>query len=310
MTEGVLVSRSYAAKRGYLVSPDRDLLAFGAANITAGASLSFSVGSSTSRTAAMDQLGSRTQLPSLVLALGAFILLLVGTDLLAQIPSPAIGAVVTVAVLRLLGIGELREIFTQSRYEFAIGLACLIGVLVLGPLGGLFLAFVLALVNLARRASRPEITVLAAAPDADGAPVELVQSEDLPGALSAARPTAIVIRFAAPVFFANGAVLTNRVADVVREAGPGLEAVIIDAEAITDIDVTGVDALREVEDTLGNAGITLAVSRLRPGLKDRLHRFGLLVDVPEFETNREALAALPRPSITSAARPSSGEEQA
>lgn len=282
MAEGVLVSRSYASKRGYAVNPDRDVLAFGAANVAAGASLSFSVGSSTSRTAAMDQLGSRTQLPSLVLALGAFVLLLVGTDLLSQIPSPAIGTVVTVAVLKLLGLGELKEIFVQSRYEFGIGLVCLIEVLVLGPLGGLFLAFVLDLINLARRASQPEVTVLTAV-ETSGTPI--IASPE------GTQPAAIVIRFAAPLFFANGAVLTNRLTEILRDAGPDLKAVIIDAEAITDIDVTGADALRSVEKSPRDAGITLAVSRLRPGLRDRLRRFDLLVDAPEFDTNREALMA-------------------
>ena len=61
------------------------------------------MGSSTSRTAAMDQAGSRTQLPSLVLAAGTLLLLLFGTALLADIPSPAIGAIVAVAILPLLG---------------------------------------------------------------------------------------------------------------------------------------------------------------------------------------------------------------
>ena len=64
------------------------------------------MGSSTSRTAAMDQAGSRTQLPSLVLAVGTLLLLLFGTALLADIPSPAIGAIVGVAILPLLGIRE------------------------------------------------------------------------------------------------------------------------------------------------------------------------------------------------------------
>lgn len=97
--EGLLVARSYAEKRRYPDDANRDLLAFGVGNVAAGMSGSFSVGSSTSRTAAMDQAGSRTQLPSLVLAVGSLLLLLFGTALLADIPSPAIGAIVGVAVL-------------------------------------------------------------------------------------------------------------------------------------------------------------------------------------------------------------------
>lgn len=100
--EGLLVSRSYAEKRRYSVDANRDLFAFGAANIAAGFQSSFTVGSSTSRTAAMDQAGSRTQLPSIVLACGTLLLLLFGTALLTDIPSPAIGAIVGVAILPLL----------------------------------------------------------------------------------------------------------------------------------------------------------------------------------------------------------------
>src|SRR5690606_5577218 len=77
--EGLLVSRSYGEKRGYSTNPSQDLLAFGVSNLAAGASGSFTVGSSTSRTAAMDQVGSRTQMPSLVLAAGTLLLLLFGT---------------------------------------------------------------------------------------------------------------------------------------------------------------------------------------------------------------------------------------
>lgn len=284
MAEGVLVSRSYGARRGYPVSADRDLLAFGAANVAAGMSVSFAVGSSTSRTAAMDQLGSRTQVPSLVLALGAFVLLLVGTDVLAQIPSPVIGAVVSVAVLGLLGVAELRKILHQSRYEFGIGILCLLGVLTLGPLGGLFLAFVLALVNLARRASHPEIDLLAASSPTDATPVRVSPAESASGV--------IVVRFAAPLFFANGSQLTDRVTELVQNADGRLRAIVLDAEAITDIDVTGAEALHEVAEMLLRQGVDLAMSRLRPGLRERFERFELLDGVQTFDTNRAALVEL------------------
>jgi hypothetical protein len=59
----------------------------GAANVASGLSSGFTIGSSTSRAAAMDQAGSRTQLLLLVMAAGALLLLLFGADLLADIPS-------------------------------------------------------------------------------------------------------------------------------------------------------------------------------------------------------------------------------
>lgn len=324
MAEGVLVSRSYATQRGYQVNSDRDLLAFGAANVASGLSMSFSVGSSTSRTAAMDQLGSRTQLPSLVMAAGAFVLLLVGTDVLAQIPSPAIGAVVAMAVLGLLGIPEFKEIKRLSTYEFAIAVACLLGVLVLGPLRGLFLAFILALINLARRAASPEVDVLIS-----GNSTEPTTSTSTPASTNTSTNTGhadtsttpgfhsapvladpatnsstadvAVLRFAAPLFFANGQVFTDRVAQLVAQRDPQLRALVLDMEGITDIDVTGAESLTQALDALAGANIQLAVARLRPGLRARLTKFGLLADVPEFPTNREALLALRRPESSSTA---------
>ncbi|MBS1907004.1 MAG: SulP family inorganic anion transporter [Actinobacteria bacterium] len=286
MAEGLLVSRSYAEKNGYRTDPNRDLLAFGAANLAAGLSASFTVGSSTSRTAAMDQLRSRTQVPSLVLAIGALLLLLFGTALLAQIPSPAIGAVVAVAVWSLLGIGELRRLWAQSHAEFAVAAACFLGVLVLGPLGGLLLAFVLSLINLARRASSPAIDVLVGSEDPQ---VSLLTTTEAPQATA---PGVLVLRFSGPVFFANGARLAARIRSRVDAVADPLHALVLDLEAVTDVDVTGAESLRRLLEGLRARGLALGCTRLRPDLRDRLAHFGLLDGVTEYPTNRDAVAAL------------------
>jgi len=143
MAEGLLVSRKYGQKRGYSTNPDRDLFGFGIANLASGITGGFTVGSSTSRTAATDQLGSRTQVPTLVAAVGTLLLLVFGTGLLEHIPSPAIGAIVAVAVLPLLGFVELAELWRLRRFEFGVGAVCFLGTLLLGPIVGIVLAFVL-----------------------------------------------------------------------------------------------------------------------------------------------------------------------
>ncbi len=265
MAEGVLMSRTYAHKHGYEVDADRDLLAFGAANVAAGLSTSFAVGSSTSRTAAMDQAGSRSQLPSVVLAVGTVLLLLFGTELLAEIPAPAIGAVVAVAVVGLLGIHDFREIARYSRYEAGIALICLLGVLVLGALPGLLIAFVFSLINLARRASSPEVS-----------------TEVVGGVL--------IVRFAGPVFFANGGVLRDSVLDAAHSE-EGLRAIVLDAEGVGDVDVTGRSSWERLLDELEPLGLPIAITRVRPGLRDRLESFELADRMQEFATNRAAVAA-------------------
>src|SRR5690606_38811567 len=114
IAEGLMIARRAAERHGDSWRPAPDLAALGPANVAAGLSSSFAVGPSTSRTAAMEEAGSRSQVPSLVLAAGATLLILFGTDLLALVPLPAIGAIIAVAVLRLLGVGELRELWRVS----------------------------------------------------------------------------------------------------------------------------------------------------------------------------------------------------
>ncbi|MFD4421682.1 SulP family inorganic anion transporter [Agromyces sp. NPDC058484] len=291
--EGLLVSRSYGEKRAYPTNPNRDLFAFGLGNIAAGASASFAVGSSTSRTAAMDQAGSRTQLPSLVLAAGTLLLLLFGTALLADIPSPAIGAIVGVAILPLLGVREFAALWRQDRFEFVVGAACFLVTLFIGAIPGILVAFVLALVNLAERAANPAIDVLATS----GEPTDSLLDEAPSGAVTA--PGIVVIRLAAPLFFANGSVFADAVKRAVGAAdaaghGP-VRHVVIDMEAVTDLDVTGAETFEALLAWLDRHGIELGFSRVRPEMRTRLVELGLLGDRQAYETNRAAIVALVNP---------------
>lgn len=286
--EGLLVSRAYGEKNHYPTHPNRDLLAFGVVNVAAGASGSFSVGSSTSRTAAMDQAGSRTQLPSLVLAAGTLLLLLFGTALLADIPSPAIGAIVGVAILPLLGIREFAALWRLDRFEFAIAAVCFLVAVFIGPIAGIVVAFVLALVNLARRAANPAIDVLAL----NDSPASSLLGEAPAGSVTA--PGVIVVRMAAPLFFANGNVFTQAVKTAVTAAGgaAAVHHVVIDMEAVTDIDVTASESFAALREWLDAQPISLSFSRVRSGARPRLEQFGVIRGDTVYATNRAAIEAL------------------
>jgi sulfate permease, SulP family len=290
IAEGLLVARSYANKRGYPDQPNRDLLAFGVANISSGFTGGFTVGSSTSRTAAVDQVGSRTQLPSIVAAVGTLLLLILGTGLLEHVPSPAIGAIVAVAVLPLVGIPRLVQIYRMSRFEFAVGAVCFLGTLVLGPIIGIVLAFVLSLLNLALRASRPAIDYLSSNDMPGGSLLPLK-----PGIVMAV-PGVSIVRFAAPLFFANASALDDAIRKaVVAGSGSGLAHIVLDCEAVTDVDVTGAEALAELREWLATQRVQLHYSRVRPSLELLLQQLDLHDGTTVFGTNRQALDALGAP---------------
>lgn len=286
VAEGLLVARSYSDRHHYRTSPNRDLLAFGLGNIAAGASGSFAIGSSTSRTAAMDQAGSRTQVPSLVLAVGTLLLLLFGTALLTDIPSPAIGAVVGVAILPLLGGRQLVALWRLDRFEFAVAAVCFLVTLFVGAIPGIIVAFVLALINLARRAARPPIDVLSESGDPAGSLLDGAA----PGAVTA--PGVVVVRMAAPLFFANADMFAEAVKSAVSTESSKVHHLIVDMEAVTDVDVTAAESFAALRAWLHDHDVDLCFSRVRPGAEARLRRFGIISDEVLFTTNRAAVAAL------------------
>ncbi|MFV0432587.1 MAG: SulP family inorganic anion transporter [Leucobacter sp.] len=305
VAEGLLVARSYAEKRHYTTEPDRDLFAFGLANVAAGAQGGFAVGSSTSRTAAMDQAGSRTQLPSLVLAVGTLLLLMFGTALLADIPNPAIGAIVGVAVIPLLGVREFRELWRLDRFEFAVGAACFLVTLFVGAIPGILVAFVLALINIAKRAANPAIDVL----EAGDSPADSLLEDASEGRITA--PGIVVVRMAAPLFFANGDVFSQAVRRAVTGPGEGVvHHVVLDMEAVTDADVTAAESFDGLREWLDTRGVTLSFSRMRTRTRDRLARLGVLGDETVYATNREAVEALGLRSARSPPRPAPPREPA
>nr|WP_305847253.1 sodium-independent anion transporter [Herbiconiux sp. VKM Ac-2851] len=154
-----------------------------------------------------------------------------------------------------------------------------------GAIPGIVVAFVLALINLARRASSPAIDVL----EADGEPGSSLLDSAPQGSPTA--PGVLVIRMAAPLFFANGTVFTDAVTTALG-ATPGIEHVVIDLEAVTDIDVTAAEAFEALKGTLAERSVTLAFSRPRRQIVDRMRVLGLLGNETVYPTNRAAIAAL------------------
>ncbi len=287
IAEGLLVARRYAEKNGYSVNPNRDLAAFAGANVASGLTGGFTVGSSASRTAAMDSSGARTQLPTIVAAVLTLLLVIFGTALLANIPSPAIGAIVAVAVVPLLGISDFPRLWRLSRFEFVIAAVCFLCALLLGPIIGGFVAFVLSLVNVVKRASSPPVDVLAS----DGTPQGTLHAADADTTLTA--PGVIVLRFAGPLFFANAGVFQAEVQRVVRAGIPdGATHLVLDFEAITDVDVTAASRVGETLDWVGTHGLDVSVSRMRASVAARFAHFGLFTDVEHFATNHDAIDKL------------------
>jgi high affinity sulfate transporter 1 len=287
LCEGLLLVRRYSSKHGYKADGDQVLFAYGVANLAAGFTGSLVTGNSASRSAAMDAAGARSQLPSLVAAGTITLVMLFFTDMLAFLPNAALAGIVANAVLSLIEVHALRELWWMRRSEFWIAAACLLSVLALGPLRAVVIAFLLSTIDVIRRASRPDTSALLEAPDgsyfAPAGVGDAVTSSGL-----------VVYRFGAPLYFANATLFLDEIEQLVARAPAPVRWFVLDAEAMVDVDTTGAEVLRQAIAMLAKQDITFAVSRADRSFRSWLEKYELmqLIDQRRFyPTNRHAAAA-------------------
>ena len=287
LAEALLLVRSYDRKYGSRSDGNQVLFAYGVANVAGGVTGSLITGPSASRSAAMDDAGVKNQRPSLVAAGTIAVVMLFFTEELASLPTAALAGVVASAVLSLIEVGELRELWQMRRSEFWIAAVCLISVLALGPLRAVIIAFLLATIEVLRRASTPGTWVLKEATDGSHfVPEEVEHAPDTPGL--------IVYRFGAPLYFANVTLFEEEIEKLVAQSDTQVKWFVLDTEAMLDIDTTGAEVLHQVLTWLDSQGVTVALSRTNQTTTVLLEHYHLLELIGKdrlYPTNRHAIAA-------------------
>ena len=287
LCEALLLVRSTSRKHNTKADGNQVLFAYGMTSIASGFTGSLVSGPSASRTAAMDASGSRTQLSSLVAAVVVALVMVFFTKELAYLPTAALAGVVASAVLNLIEVGELRELWQMRRSEFWVAAVCLLSVLVFGPLEAVIIAFLLATIDLLRRAARPGTWVLKEAPDGSHFVPEETDHAPEPSGL-------IIYRFGAPLYFANATFFEEEVEKLVTQAVTPVKWFVLDAEAMVDIDTTGEQTLHQVLKWLAKRDVTFALSRANQTTTALLAQYHLLELIGKNRvcpTNRHAIVA-------------------
>jgi MFS superfamily sulfate permease-like transporter len=287
-SDNVLTARAFAARGGYRIEAQRELLALGAVNVGSGLVQGFPVSSSGSRTALGDALGSRSQRFSLVALAVVVLALLFLRPLLALFPRAALAAVVIYAALRLIDLGEFQRMRQFKRSEFRLALITLAGVLLTDILTGVALAVAFSVLDLFARLMRPNDAVMGEVPRLAG----LHDVSDWEGATTI--PGLLIYRYDAPLCFANAEHFRSRALAALEAEASAVRWFVLNAEAIVEIDITAADVLLELQNTLRQRGIRLAMARVKQDLYQQLGRAGLVAAIGEesfFPTLPTAVAA-------------------
>ena len=266
-----VLSRSFAARTKTYVDPNQEMVGLGAANVAAGFFQGFPISSSSSRTPVAEAAGARTQLTGVVGALSVALLLLVAPDLLQNLPSSALAAVVIASAIGLIEVTDLGRIFRIQRWEFWLSIVCTVGVAVFGAIPGIGLAIVIAVIEFLWDGWRPYSAVLGRAEGLEG----YHDIQRYPDARLI--PGLVLFRWDAPLFFANAELFRDRVLDAVAASPTPVRWVVVAAEPVTSVDVTAADIVAELDETLDAAGIELCFAEMKDPVKDKLKRFGLFL---------------------------------
>jgi high affinity sulfate transporter 1 len=270
-----VLSRTYAARLGDHVDPNQEMVGLGAANLAAGFFQGFPISSSSSRTPVAETAGAHTQLTSVVGALAIGFLLLAAPNLLQDLPSAALAAVVIASAIGLFEVADLKRIYRIQQWEFWLSIACFVGVAAIGVIPGIGLAIVIAIIEFLWDGWRPHSAVLGRADGVKG-------YHDITRYPDARRiPGLVLFRWDAPLFFANAEFFKERVLDAVAKSPTPVRWVVVTAEPVTSVDVTACDTVAELDAALHARGIEFCFAELKDPVKDKLKRFGLFAQLGE-----------------------------
>ena len=287
VAQSAATARFYAVRHHQRLDEDADLVGLSAANAAAALSGTFVVDGSPTQTAMVESSGGQSQIAQIATAVVVALVLLFLTGPLQYLPRCALGAIVFVIAVRLVDVRGLLAIRRESPGEYALAVFTAAIVVLVGVEQGIVIAMVLSLLRVVAHSYHPHTGVLV---PRESGPWELVAAA--PGVVS--EPGLVIYRFGAALFYANAERFSDEIRDIVGPAPSVVRWVLVDAEAIPNIDYTAARMMRTLEEDLADRGVELAFARVSFSLESDLARHGLLeVILPSriFLRLHDALAA-------------------
>jgi SulP family sulfate permease len=270
------VSGQVLGKRGgYAVDGNQEFLGLGAANIGSALIGGFPVNGSQSRSFTAADVGAKSQAMNIGVLVLVILTLLFLTPLFAPLPKSALAGVIIVVAFGLLEPVAFRDLARVDRREVGLALFTAAIVVAVGMIAGVLVTIVLSLFLVAIRAAQPHRIFLVRVPGTDSfRGVDSVAD-------GAVVPGLVVYRFDAPLFFANAQLLADDIEAAVADGATPepVRWVVIDAEAIGDVDSSGSGVLADLADGLRERGITLSLARLKAAVSEYLDRAGVMEKV-------------------------------
>lgn len=269
--ESVSVAKTLAAKRRQKVDPNQELIALGAASMSAGVSSGYPVTGGLARSAVNFDAGAETPAAGAFTAIGITLATLFLTPFLFFLPQAVLAATIIVAVLSLVDIQAIRTVWTYSKSDFIAMAATILMTLSfgveLGVLTGVGLSLFLHLYN----TSKPHFAIVGQVPGTQH--FRNIERHDV---VTSTR--VVTIRVDESLYFANARFLEDTVDNIVS-THCDMRHLILMCPAVNRIDASGLESLEALNHRLKDAGVTLHLSEVKGPVMDKLKRTHFLEEL-------------------------------
>lgn len=265
--ESVSVAQSLALKRGQRISPNRELLGIGAANIASALSGGYPVTGGFARSVVNFSAGANTPGAGVISAVLMAIVISALTGWFYYLPVSVLAATIIVAVLGLLDWHTLREAWTYDKADAISLLLTFAGVIFLGVEEGILLGVALSLAVLVWRSSHPHMAVVGRVPGTEHfRNIERHQVDTLPGL--------VALRVDESLYFANAQIIEEKIESLVQ-SNAGTRTVLLILSAVNQLDSTALAMLTDIQKNLAARNITLQFAEIKGPVLDRLRSMPL-----------------------------------
>ena len=268
--EAISVAKAIAVQTRQRIDANQGLVGQGLSNIVSGLSGAYPVAGSFSRSAVNMSAGARTGFSAVVtgLIVAVSLIFLYLFQYLYHLPQATLAAVIISAVINLVRIKQIKYAWRVHKHDGFIAILTFVLTLVLAPHleQSIIVGVVLSLGLFMYRTMHPHISELSRH-HSDGS------LRDAQANILKTCPNISVLRFEGPLFFASAGYFEEKVLERIA-AKPDLKFIIIDAEAITEIDATGEDMLHQLSLRLVTLGIEFVFARTKRQVMDVFVRTG------------------------------------
>jgi sulfate permease, SulP family len=288
IAQSAATARAAAVRHEERTDENADILGLAIANGTAAISGAFVVNGSPTQTAMADRAGAHTQLAQVVFAACVFVVLAALTHPLQYLPRCVLGAIVFTIAIGMIDVATLRAMRLESPGEFRLAIVTAAAVAGIGVEEGVLLAITLSLLRHVRQSYRPHTAVLQFDPAQGWTAVPAIAGHQT-------EPGVILYRFGADLFYANATRFADEARALVRGAPQPVRWLVIEADAITNLDYTAARVVLMLIDELTRQSIGVAFARVSASLRADMDRHGVTAALGRdmlFASRHEALAAV------------------